>query len=103
MRDLDLRAPAKRLQDNAVSFRQTNESTQLLLRSVRIQIELKPDSLKSDRHFFGDTEGSSEIQIAFRVNRAIANLDANSRGDSAQGHSRAGRQRLEQHVTRAGR
>ncbi len=101
MRHSYFRGAAQRLINDAIALSQANKRTELIFRCVGIQVEVKADTLKSNRRILGDTQSAAKIEIAFGSNRAASNNDAYRRRDGIERHTGAGNKRLKQHITRA--
>ena len=93
---------AERLKDHAVTLRQLQQRGDLVGGGVGHEVEAQADGAEPHARVFGHAQGPSKIQIALGGDGRVAELDANRRGDRAQGHAGAGNERLEQHVARAG-
>src|SRR5207244_12845074 len=61
MGDHDFRGLAQRLIDNAIPLRQANECTQLVLGGVCVEVQMQPDTLKSDRRVLGHAQRATKI------------------------------------------
>ncbi len=84
MRNVDLHRMIKRLVNDAITFCQTKQGSELFFAGVSIQIELQTNLLEADRHILGDPESAAKIEIAFGANRCVAQVDTESGGDCAQ-------------------
>jgi hypothetical protein len=62
---------------------------------------LQADILEADRDLFRHAKSAAKVEIALRLERRIAQLDAQCRGHGVQRDTRAGHQGLQQHVSRA--
>src|SRR6185437_15429801 len=69
---------------------------------VGVEGERKTDIAEADGGRALDAEGAAEVEVAFGMDRAAAQLEVDRRGDSLEGDAGAGDQRLEQHVAGAG-
>lgn len=76
MRDADVWRVMQRLVDDTVTFREAEQCSKLVFRRVCGKIKLQPDALKPHRGIFGNPECASKIQITFRSNSSLTNLDA---------------------------
>ena len=95
VRNLDPGRVGERLINNAIAFGQFKKRGELFFARIRVQIETQSDLLKADRNFFGDSERSAKIEIAFRSNGCVAQRNFKRSGNRAQSDSGAGHQRFE--------
>ena len=95
------RGLAQCLIDDAIALSQANKRTQLIFRCIGIQVEVKADTLKSNRRILGNTQGAAKVEIAFATYRAASNHDAYRRRDRVERHTGTCDKRLKQHVARA--
>ena len=100
MQDVDLGWMTQRLVNNAISFRQAKQRSELLLGSIGIQIKIQANLPEADRHVLGYTKRTTKVEIALRANCRATEWNAQSRGDCAQCDARASYQRFQQHVRR---
>src|SRR5438876_10472848 len=84
MGDRDFRGLAQRLIDNAIPLRQANERTQLALGATRVEVQVQPDTLKSDRRVLGHAQRATKIEIALRPDGPPADDHADAGSDRAQ-------------------
>src|SRR6185295_1182964 len=87
---------------HAIAFGQLQELGQLFGRRRRAEIEAQADPAEADGCVSGHAERSAEVEIALRHDGASVDGNAQRRRHRAQGHARAGDERLQQHVARAG-
>jgi len=96
--DTHFRRLAERLIDDAVSLGEAEQGGELFFRRICRELEEKPDALNPDGGVFRDAERASEIQVAFRTDRTVTNLNTDRGGDGSQGNSGTACERLQQHV-----
>jgi len=101
MQNADVGWTAERLINDTISFRQTEQCSELFLGRVSLQIEVQSNLLEPDRDVLGNTERAAKIKIALRLNRRAAQLDAQCRSNCAQRNACTANQRFQQHVGRA--
>src|SRR5712692_2156677 len=70
-RNADLGRLAQGLVDDAIALGQADQRRQLLLAGAGVQVEVQPDALKADGHFFGDAQRAPEIQVALGPDNAL--------------------------------
>jgi hypothetical protein len=55
----------QRLQHDAVALREPEHRIELILRRVRVELELEADVLEADRRLLLDAERAAKVEIAF--------------------------------------
>ena len=71
MHNVDLGRVIKRLVNDAISFCQTKEGSELLFAGVSVQIELQTNLLEPDRDIFGHSQSAAKVEIALSANRCV--------------------------------
>ena len=66
-----------------------------------LELEGQPDRAEPNRGLPADRERAAEVEVSFGPHDPGGNVDLERRGDGAQRDSRAGHERLEEHVARA--
>ena len=69
---------------------------------VGVQLEFQRDIGEADRRLAVDAERAARVPMTLRDHPRVPQLHAHSGSDRANGHARAGDQRLQQHVGGAG-
>ena len=88
------------LEDHAVTLRQAQQGGDLLLLGVALELEAQADRLEAHRGVPVHRQGAPEVEVALRAHRP-AHLQPERGCDRLHRDSRAGDQRLQQHVPRA--
>src|SRR5207248_3272307 len=70
---------SERLVHHAIPLGQAQQCGELIFGSVALEHDLQTYILEADRHFLGQTERASEIEIAFGAQRRIPQLDPERR------------------------
>ena len=94
-------AGAERLEHHAVALREADERGEVLLAGVRVEVEAQPDRAEAHGRLAVDAERAAEVEVALGQDATAPHVDADRGRDGAQGHARAGGERLEQHVAGA--
>src|SRR5215216_1390242 len=101
--NLDRHPATERLEDDAVALGQLHELGEVVLVSVVLHVERKPDCAEADRYVLTlrHPERAAEVEVTLGAH-AAGDADPERGGDRAQRDAGTGDQRLEQHVARAG-
>ena len=87
--DRQRRRTGERLVDHTVPLRQAQEGVELFFGSIGLEREFQPDVLEADRHFLEYAERTAEIQVAFGLDRGVAQGNTKRGGDGIQGDAGA--------------
>src|ERR1043166_9257716 len=101
MQDADLGWMTQRLVNNAITFRQTQQRSDLFFSGISVQIDVQSNLFEPNRHIFGNAERTTKIDITLRSNCRAAQWNVQSGCDCTEGDSCASHQRFEQHISRA--
>src|SRR3954451_14175696 len=90
---------SERLVDDAITLGEAQQRLDVLVARVSVEVERGANRRKSHRSLLVDAERAAEVEVAFDMHRASAQLDTDRRRNSAQGDPGARGERLQQHVT----
>ena len=89
------------LEHHAVPLRRGDERVELFGSGIRFEVEVQPDRAEADRRGAIDAERAAEVEITIGSHHA-RHIDAAVRRDRSQRDTRAGDERLEEHVSGTG-
>ena len=71
MHNVDFGRVIKRLVNDAITFRETEQRGQLFFVGVCVQIKAQSNSLKTNGDIFGHSQGAAKVEVALSSNRPV--------------------------------